>query len=129
MKSTGSGQNEAITSAVDQMRRLMEATFEGAVLHDSGVVLDANRPAAELFGRAVTELNRCRISELLREESCRLLMRQIHSRRNDPCPITAVRKDGSRVPLEITVKATVTCQGRHLEVLTVSEMTGGSTPN
>jgi len=104
------------------MRRLMDATFEGAVLHDSGVVLDANRAAAELFGRAVRELNCCRISELLREESCRLLMRQIHSRRNEPCPITAVRKDGSSVPLEITVKATLTCQGRQLEVLAVSEM-------
>jgi PAS domain S-box-containing protein len=106
---------------VDQMRRLMEATFEGAFLHEGGVVLDANRAAAALFGRAVGELNRCCISELIAEESCKALMRQIHSRSSIPCPITARRKDGTDVPLEIVVKATLTCNGRRLEVLVVSQ--------
>ncbi len=106
---------------VEQMRRLMDATFEGAFIHDSGVVLDANRAAAALFGRAVGELNRCCISELIAEESCRILMRQIHSRSTVPCPITARRKDGTNVPLEIVVKATLTCNGRRLEVLVVSQ--------
>jgi PAS domain S-box-containing protein len=107
------------TRPVDQMRRLMEATFEGAILHASGVILDANRAAAALFGRAVPELNRCPISELLREQSCRVLMRQIHARSNAPCPVTGVRKDGSCVTVELTVKATLTCEGRRVEVLTV----------
>lgn len=93
--------------------------MEGAILHDSGVVLDANRAAAALFGRAVPELNRCPISELLREQGCRVLMRQIHARSNMPCPISGVRKDGSIVPLEVTVKAALTCQGRRVEVLLV----------
>lgn len=108
-----------MVSAVQQMRRLMDATFEGAILHQCGVVLDANRAAAALFGRALPELNRCPISELLREQSCRTLMRQIHSRSNVPCAITAVRKDGSDVALEVTVKATLTCGGGRVEVLTV----------
>lgn len=110
-----------MASAVEQTRRLMEATFEGLFIHDSGVVLDANRAAAALFGRAVDELSRCRISELIAEESCRVLMRQIHGRRHEPCPITGFRKDGSNVPLEITVKAVLTCGGRRLEVLAVSQ--------
>ena len=110
-----------IASAVEQTRRLMDATFEGLFIHDSGVVLDANRAAAELFGRAVKELSRCRISELVAEESCRMLMQQINTRSNCPCPITGRRKDGTRVPLEITIKAVLTCHGRRLEVLAVSE--------
>ena len=111
-----------IASAVEQTRRLMDATIEGLFIHDSGVVLDANRAAAELFGRATRELNCCRISELIAEESCRVLMRQIHARSNEPCPITGFRKDGSNVPLEITVKAVLTCGGKRLEVLAVSQM-------
>lgn len=111
---------DVIAPAVEQMRRLMDATFEGVFLHDSGVVLDANRAAAALFGRAVRELNQCRISELLAEESCRVLMRQIHSRSSFPCPITAKCKDGSTVPLEVTVKATLICHGRRLEVLAIN---------
>jgi PAS domain S-box-containing protein len=99
----------------------MDATFEGLFIHDSGVVLDANSSAAALFGRAVKELSCCRISELIAEESCRVLMRQIHARSNEPCPITGYRKDGSNVPLEITVKAVLTCGGRRLEVLAVSQ--------
>jgi PAS domain S-box-containing protein len=99
----------------------MDATFEGMFIHDSGVVLDANRAAADLFGRAVKELSCCRISELVAEESFRALMQRIHARSNSPCPITAMRKDGSSAPLEIKVKAVLTCYGRRLEVLAVSE--------
>ena len=110
-----------MASAVEQTRRLMDATFEGLFIHDSGVVLDANRAAADLFGRAVTELARCRISELIAEESCRVLMRQIHSRSTIPCPVTAMRKDGTSVPLQVSVKATLTCNGRRLQVLAVNQ--------
>jgi len=111
-----------MASAVEQTRRLMDATFEGMFIHEAGVVLDANRAAAHLFGRAVRELNRCRLSELIAEESCRTLMRQIHARSTEPCPVSARRKDGRHVPLEVKVKAVLTCHGRRLEVLAVSEM-------
>ena len=115
-----------LSSAVEQTRRLMGATFEGMFIHDSGVVLDANRAAADLFGRAVKELSRCRISELLAEESCRALMQQIHRRATEPLPVVAkvprspvFRKGWA--PLDITIKAVLTCGGRRLEVLAVSE--------
>jgi PAS domain S-box-containing protein len=113
-----------MASAVEQTRRLMGATFEGMFIHDAGVVLDANRAAADLFGRAVKELSCCRISELLAEESCRVLMQQIHRRATQPCPIMARHKNGNDVPLEITIKAVLTCGGRRLEVLAVSECVG-----
>lgn len=121
MRQTRRTGTEPTASAVEQIRRLMDATFGGMFIHDSGVVLDANRAAADLFGRAVKELNHCRISELIAEESCRALMRQILSRSSAPCPVNAVRKDGKNVPLEITIKAVLTCQGRRLEVLAVSQ--------
>ena len=113
----------ATLSPVEQMRRLMDATFEGLFIHDSGVVLDANRAAAEMFCRAVGELNRCRISELIAEESCRILMRQIHLRSHVPCAVTALHKDGTDIPLEIVIKAILTCDGRRLEILAVSQET------
>jgi PAS domain S-box-containing protein len=113
---------EPTASAVEQTRRLMDATFEGMFIHESGVVLDANRAAADLFGRAVNELNRCRISELIAEESCRTLMRQIHNRSTQPCSVKGMRKDGSGIPLAITVKAVLTCHGRRLEIIAVSEL-------
>jgi hypothetical protein len=60
---------------------------------------------------------------LIAEESCRVLMRQIHSRSTAPCAVTATRKDGTCLPLEIVVKATLTCNGRRLEILAVSQST------
>ena len=122
MRRSHKNETEPTASAVEQTRRLMDATYEGMFIHESGVVLDANRAAADLFGRAVTELNRCRISELIAEESCRTLMRQIHNRSTRPCPVKGVRKDGTGIPLAITVKAVLTCQGRRLEIITVSEL-------
>ena len=121
MRHTRKLETEPLASAVEQTRRLMDATFEGMFIHDAGVVVNANRMAADLFGRAVRELSSCHISELIAEESCRTLMRQIDARSNLPCPINALYKDGSNVPLEITVKAVLTCNGRRLEVLTVSQ--------
>ena len=121
MRHTRKMETEPVASAVEQTRRLMDATLEGMFIHDSGVVLDANVAAAELFGRAVRELSRCRISELIGEESCRTLMKQITSRSTESCPITCVRKDGSKLPLEVKVKAVFTCEGRRLEVLAVTE--------
>ena len=118
-----------MASVVEQTRRLMGATFEGMFIHDAGVVLDANRAAADLFGRAINELSCCRISELLAEESCRALMQQIHRRATQPLPViamvprSAVFRKGW-VPLEITIKAVLTCGGRRLEVLAVSESVG-----
>jgi PAS domain S-box-containing protein len=108
---------------VEQTRRLMDATWEGMFIHDSGVVLDGNRAAAQLFGRRVKELSRCRITDLVAEESRPMLAQQLSARPNFPCPITGVRKDGSSVPLEVTVKAVLTCNGRRLEVLAVSQPT------
>ena len=126
MRHTRKLETEPMASAVEQTRRLMDATFEGMFIHDSGVVLNANRVAADLFGRAVRELDSCRISDLIAEESCRTLMQQIHARSSDPCNITGLHKDGSNVPLEITVKAVFTCNGRRLEVLTVSQFISGA---
>jgi PAS domain S-box-containing protein len=124
MRHTRKSETEPVASAVEQTRRLMDATYEGMFIHDSGVVLDANSAAASLFGRAVRELNHCRLSELIAEESCRALMRKIHKRNTEPCPVTGVRKDGRNVPLEVKVKAVLTCQGRQIEIIVVSEMDG-----
>jgi PAS domain S-box-containing protein len=122
MRRSQKRETEPTASAVEQTRRLMDATYEGMFIHESGVVLDANRAAASLFGRAVRELHRCRISELIAEENCRTLMRQIHTRRNTPCCVTGLRKDGTGFPIAITIKAVLTCHGRRLEVITVSEL-------
>lgn len=121
MRQTRKTEMGPMASAVEQTRRLMDATFEGLFIHDSGVVLDSNRAAAALFGRAVKELNGCRISDLIAEESCRVLMRRIDTRSHEACPITALRKDGRNVPLEITMKAVLTGGGRQLEILAVSQ--------
>jgi PAS domain S-box-containing protein len=114
-----------MASVVEQTRRLMDATMEGMFIHDAGVVLNANARAADLFGRAVIELSRCRISELIAEESCRVLSRQILARDTGPCPVTGKRKDGSSVPLEVSVKAVLMCNGRKLEVIAVTEASDG----
>ncbi|MCK4965983.1 PAS domain S-box protein, partial [bacterium] len=41
---------EALEESEERFRRLSEATFEGIVIHEEGIILDVNKTFAEMFG-------------------------------------------------------------------------------
>ena len=120
-----SPETTTLASAVEQMVRLTEATLEGIFIHDAGLIVNANRRAASLLGRPTRELNSCRVLDLVSEESRPMLRQQMNSFSNQPCTITVLRKDGSSFEVEITVKATLTCNGRRVQVLALRDCRNG----
>jgi PAS domain S-box-containing protein len=116
----------SLAPAVKQMVRLTEATLEGIFVHDAGLIVNVNRRAASLLGRPTRELNSCRVLDLVSEECRPMLRRQMDSFSNEPRTITVLRKDGSSFEVEITVKATLTCNGRRIQILALRDCRNGA---
>ena len=85
-------------------RFLSEATFQGIMLHDGGMILDANHVLANMTGYDFEELIGKNGFELVTSESQELMIKNIFGGYKKPLKVTVIRKDGSRFPAEIQAK-------------------------
>jgi two-component system cell cycle sensor histidine kinase/response regulator CckA len=88
----------ALAESEARFRQLAEAAFEGLMIHERGVVLDANQAFAELFGFAgADELigKSCLDVAPLTPESKQVIREQLRHPRAEPFEVSAVFPDGS----------------------------------
>ncbi len=91
-------QNEA------RFRRLSEATFEGVVVHQDGIVLDVNQVLLDMFGVTLEQVKgRDALAYVVPEDRERL-RRIIAERRAETLETVGIRADGSLFPIEINGK-------------------------
>jgi PAS domain S-box-containing protein len=78
-------------------RTLSEATFEGLMIHDKGVILEANQRFAELFGYAAPSelVGRRGLEFMLAPESRARVQAQMAAGVDIAAEVTGVRRDGS----------------------------------
>ena len=98
MHSQNQDSNEA------KWRFLSEATFEGILLDNNGIILNVNRVLAQIAGYEMDELIGKNGFELATVESQKLIRKNIASGYEKPYRVTAIRKDGSTFPVEIQAK-------------------------
>lgn len=91
-------QNEA------RFRRLSEATFEGVVVHEDGIVLDANQVLLDMFGVTLEQVKGRDALAYVMPEDRERLRRIIAERRAETLETVGIRADGSRFPIEINGK-------------------------
>lgn len=103
-------------------RRFAEASFEGLVIHEDGVILDANHVAAETVGYARAELVGRHARELIAPESQDSLQRALVSPSDRPIEAVCVRKDGSTFPVEIRGRP-ISYDGRMVRVASLRDIT------
>jgi PAS domain S-box-containing protein len=113
---------QALRASEERFRRLSEAAFEGIVVHDKGHILDANQVYADLYGWELADLIGVQAIELAAPESRDLVAAHIHSEYDQPYEAVALRKDGSRFPIEICGK-NIAYQGRSVRVTAVRDIT------
>ena len=87
-----------------QFKRLSEATFEGIVIHDNGVFVEANQQFADMFGYSLEELKELNGLDLFTPESREIAGEKIASGDPGPYEATCLRKDGSIFPVEIRAR-------------------------
>lgn len=98
-------------------------SFDGFLIYDAGFVLNATTGVAQLFQRTPRDLQRCRVSELIAQESQPVLLQHLQALAPSCCPAMGVRADGTQFPLEVTVQASLVVNGRQVKVVALRDVT------
>ncbi|MBU0987018.1 MAG: PAS domain S-box protein, partial [Proteobacteria bacterium] len=98
---------KALQESEEHFRKLAEGSFEAIVLHEKGVILNANNQYYEMFGYNPEELAaKDAISLTATPESVENISKQISLGNLGPYEVTGVKKDGTKFPMEIRIKLT-----------------------
>lgn len=113
---------ERLNESEARYQLLSEATIEGVVIHDKGILLDANQTFAKMFGYNQAEVIGMSALDFLTPDSREITSQNIRSGYEKPYDVTGLRKDGSTFPVEITGKA-IPYQGLTARVTALRDIT------
>jgi PAS domain S-box-containing protein len=92
---------ERLRESEERFRGLSEAGFEAIVVHDGGRIVDANQALCDLGGYRWHELVGRDAFDLVAPEHRELAYRNLLADYGRPYEIEAIRKDGTRIPVEV----------------------------
>lgn len=113
---------EALRESEVRLRRLSDAAEEGIVIHDKGIVVDANEAFARMFGYNLSELLGESVRRLATTESWKIVSDYITSDYAKPFEAEGVRKDGSKICCQIVGKS-YPYEGKKLRVVSLNNIT------
>jgi hypothetical protein len=105
------------TEIAERFAALTQVAYDGVLIYHAGLILNATSGAAALFGRAPQDLTQCHVDDLVTSESGPVLLEGPGTSR----PVMALRGDGSRLPIEMSVQANLTFQGRRVQVVALRD--------
>ncbi|MBA2619507.1 MAG: PAS domain S-box protein [Rubrobacter sp.] len=106
----------------ERLRSLADAAFEGILISDGGEILEANRALTGMFGYTLAELVGRSALEFVAPEHRDLVRRKIATDDEEPYEIVGLRKDGTRLDLEVRGRA-YSYHGRSVRVTAVRDVT------
>jgi two-component system, cell cycle sensor histidine kinase and response regulator CckA len=117
------GQHRAALAESElRLAHLVDATWEAIVIHEEGIVLEANEQYFSMFGYEREELiGQEGISRTTTRESGETIRQQVHAGSRGPYKVTGKRKDGSQFPMEIRIRM-MDFQGRQVRVAAIRDM-------
>lgn len=95
---------EELLHSKERFRRLSEAAFEGIGIHKRGVIIDANKAAAELFGCSLSEFIGKHTIEFVVPASRDIVLKNAVARSEEPYEAIGLRADGTTFPMELRNK-------------------------
>jgi len=106
-----------------KFRLLAEASFEGIIIYDQGVIVEANQRCADLFGfQQAKDLVGVASARLFTAESTLLLGEQTALHSGSEAEVVGVRRDGSTFPAEAQMRA-IEHEGRFRQAVAVRDVT------
>ncbi|OGO49694.1 MAG: hypothetical protein A2148_00555 [Chloroflexi bacterium RBG_16_68_14] len=118
------GTERTLREDKDRSQRLAEATMEGILIHEQGVILDANQVFAAMFGYELPELIGMKVLEFVAPESRDVVTTNILRGHDKPYQGVGLRKDGSAFPVEVCGK-NMLYRGRMYRVATLRDISEG----
>ncbi|BAY65982.1 multi-sensor signal transduction histidine kinase [Calothrix brevissima NIES-22] len=101
---------------------MSEATFEGIIIQDRGIIFNANYVLVEMTDYELAEAIGKNGRELIALESQELMTKNILSGSEIPCEVIVVRKDGSTFSAEFQGKV-ISYSGQKMQVVAARDIT------
>jgi PAS domain S-box-containing protein len=114
---------ESLTESEERYKTLSKASFEGVVLTEKGKVLEVNEQICKILGCKKSELVGKSVMDFVAPESKEFVIEKIKSGYNDPYEHLALKKDGTRIPVEVHGRMT-TYKGKEVRVTAIRDLTG-----
>ncbi len=106
-----------------RFRLLSEAAFEGICIIEKGIILDANPALYKMFGfQSLEEITGTRVEKLCAEEFKERVRKNIAGGREEPYEIEGLKRDGTRINLEIRGRSMV-IDNRNLRFTVLQDIT------
>ncbi|HTP05836.1 MAG TPA: EAL domain-containing protein [Nitrospirota bacterium] len=113
---------QKLDESIDRFRRLSEAGFEGIIISEEGVIVDANTRMAEMLACKFSDLIGNKVSDFVAPESLASFENHIRSGSEERNELFARRKDGATFPVEIQGKS-LPYEGRMLRITAIRDIT------
>ena len=114
--------DDELRQSEERYRRLTEAAVEGVVIHDQGVVIEANPAMGKIFGYEVDELKGMNVLDVIpTPESKRIILEHMHSGSEESFEAVGRHKDGTLINVEITARPMM-YDGKPARVATIHDI-------
>ncbi len=113
---------DALRASEDRYRALSDLTSEGVAIVEDGRIVEANQAVADIYGYSVSEFIGKTVIDFIAPEYRREVSDRMARNQNDAYENISIRKDGSRIPIEIKA-APIMHQGRQRRVARVRDLT------
>ncbi len=113
---------EAIKESEDRFKKLSSFTFEGIVIHNNGIAVDANQSAIKLLGYQRDEIIGMNLFKIIHSDYHGIVRDNMAKQLAKPYPIIAVKKDGSTFDAEIEAE-NIYYNGEYFRVACLRDIT------
>ena len=114
---------KALREIKEQFRRLSEAAFEAIIIHDGGILLSTNNQYCDMFGYKPEELLGKQVMPLtIAPDAIDGVKKMIATGNVGPYESIGQKKDGTRFPMEIRVRA-MDYERRKVRVAAIMDIT------
>jgi PAS domain S-box-containing protein len=118
----GGALSEPDAGSTERLQRLLDSTFEGIVVSDHGIIVEANRPFASMLGFELDELRGKPLAAFIRPESRAIENTDTRASSAVAYEQRARAKDATVFPVEVRTRPIPT-QGRELTMTVIRDMT------
>jgi PAS domain S-box-containing protein len=112
---------DALEESRERYRALSEAAFEAIFISERGICIEQNAKAVQMFGYTDAEAIGRYGTEWIAPEDRDVVMRNMLSGYEQPYQVTALRKDGSRFPAQLSGRM-MHYQGRSVRVTSLTDI-------
>ena len=114
---------ERLQESEQRFRHLSDAAVEGIVIHDHGIIIDANQSLARMFGYELSDVLGLNIFDIITTDASREdVIQRVLANSVERYEVRGFRKDGTQIVVEATGRAMM-YRGKRVRVATLHDIT------